>query len=424
VHGIAVPLPLQIHRDNFLKQKWKKEDYACWAESFSKAVVKNEAAVPRITGVRMKFWTRGDSSPAIDPENWLRSPLISRTSRRKVLQSLGAIGASAILPRAAGPLAQTASQGATTKPDRIDVHQHLFSPTYLSRSGPARLNARSDPALGNWTPAKALDEMGRAGIATAILSIPTGGIPSNLAGEAARTLVRDSNEFGAKLVRDYPGRFGLFASLPLLEQDASLREIEYGYDTLKADGIALMTDYGDKWPGDPAFAPVFEELNRRKAVVFVHPTTPSCCGNLLPHIPASWIEYDFDTMRAVTSLLINGTFTKFPSVRFIFTHSGGTVPVLAKRVSDMFPPESAAGAPNGVEAEIKKLYFDIANGANPSSLAALTKLVPISQLLFGTDFPMVRMSITLDGFRDYKFSDSDAQAINRTNALRLFPRLK
>ena len=372
----------------------------------------------------MKNCDHEDFSFACDRKDSLRSSFESRFSRRQFLETLGALGASAILPSAAALTGQIAPGVASSNPNRIDVHQHLLSPTYLSRSGPARLNARSDPALTNWTPARALDEMGKAGTATAILSIATGGIPSNQAGEPARTLARDSNDFGAKLVRDYPGRFGLFAALPLLEQDASLREIEYGYDTLKADGVSLMTNYGDKWPGDPVFAPVFEELNRRKAVVFVHPTTPSCCGNLLPGIPSSWIEYDFDTMRAVTSMLINGTFTRFPNVRFIFTHSGGTVPVLARRVGDMFPPELANRAPNGVEAEIKKLYFDIANGANPSSLAALTKLVPMSQLLFGTDFPMVRMSITVDGFRDFKFSANEVEAINRGNALRLFPRLK
>jgi predicted TIM-barrel fold metal-dependent hydrolase len=339
------------------------------------------------------------------------------------MKSLGALGAGAILPGAAGWLAQASPQVATAQPNRIDVHHHLLSPTYLKRSGPARVNPRSDPAMSNWSPARALEAMENAGIATAMLSIATGGIPSNQAGEQERSLVRDSNEYGAQMVRDHPGRFGLFASLPLLEPEASLREIEYGFDTLKADGIALMTDYGDKWPGDPVFTPTYEELNRRKAIVFVHPTTPSCCGSLLPGIPASWIEYDFDTMRAVTSLLINGVFSRFPNVRFIFTHSGGTVPVLTKRVSDMIPQELADRAPNGVEFEVKKLYFDIANGANPSSLAALLKLVPVSQLLFGTDFPMVRPSVTLDGFRDYGFSPKDEQAINRGNALRLFPRL-
>ena len=344
--------------------------------------------------------------------------------RRQFLKSLGVFGASAILPGTAGLMALDDAQAAPAGPHRIDVHHHLISPSYKKLSGPARVNQRSDPALANWTPAGAVKDMDNAGIAVAMLSIATGGIPANLAGEPARTLARDTNEYGAQMVRDFPGRFGLLASLPMLEPEASLQEIEYAFTTLKADGIALMTDYGDKWPGDPIFAPIFEELNRRKAIVFVHPTTPSCCTSLIPGVPVSWTEFDFDTTRAITSLLVNGTFTKFRNLRFIFTHSGGTIPVLAKRVADMFPPALAAGAPNGVEAELRKLYFDIANGANPYSLAALTKLVPISQLLFGTDYPFVKIGITVDGFREYGFSAKDVLAINNGNAMRLFPRLR
>jgi len=346
------------------------------------------------------------------------------TARRQLLKSLGAFGAGAFLPFSAGLTVIEDARAATTSPQRIDVHHHLFSPVYKKLAGPIRLNQRSDPALANWTPSGAVQDMDKAGISVAMLSGATGGIPSNLDGEPARSLARDSNEYGAQMVRDFPGRFGLLATLPMLNREASLQEIEHSFTELKADGIALMTDYGDKWPGDPIFAPIFEELNRRNAIVFVHPTTPSCCTSLMPGVPASWAEYDFDTTRAITSLLVNGTFTKFPNVRFIFTHSGGTVPVLARRVADMFPPALAAGAPNGVEAELKKMYFDIANGANPSSLAALTKLVPISQLLFGTDYPFVRMATTIDGFREYGFPARDIQAINNGNAMRLFPRLR
>src|SRR5258708_15202428 len=372
----------------------------------------------------MKYCHHADSSFIADSGQLTHRPFVSCARLQQVLGTLGALGETAILPGAARLAAQSSPGTSSAGLNRIDVHHHLFSPTYQNRSGPIRLSTRSDPALAHWTPQKALDEMAKAGIATAMLSIATGGIPSNQAGEAARSLARDSNEYGARMVRDYTGRFGLFAALPMLDQDASLREIEYGFDTLKADGISMMTNYGNKWPGDAVFAPAFAELDRRKAVVFIHPTTPCCCDKLLPGVPASWIEYDFDSMRCLTSLLINGTFTKFPNVRFIFTHSGGTIPVLARRVGDMFPPELAAGAPHGVEAEIKKLYFDIANGTNPSSLAALTKLVPTSQLLFGTDFPFVRIAITVDGFKDYKFPENDVEAINRGNALRLFPQLK
>ena len=345
-------------------------------------------------------------------------------ARRQFLKSLGALGAGAILPGAAALMAQAEARAATISPIRIDVHFHHFSPLYKKLSGPFRLNPRSDPAMANWTAAGAVENMDKAGIATSMLSMGPGGIPSNLAGETARTLARESNEFAAQMVRDYPGRFGLLASLPMLEGEASLKEIEYAFTTRQADGIAMMTNFGDKWPGDPGFAPVFEELNRRNAIVFMHPIAPTCCTSLVPGVPPSWLEFDFDTTRAVASFLVNGTFAKFPNVRFIFTHTGGTLPVLAKRVSDMFPPTLAAGAPNGVEAELKKLFFDIANGANPSSLAALTRLVPMSQLLFGTDYPFVKMGITIDGFREYGFSAKDVLAINNGNAMRLFPRLR
>src|ERR1019366_2801804 len=323
--------------------------------------MKLEARRFRQNGVIMKNCGYGNLDSATDTDKPFCSSTVSNASRRQFLKSLSVLGASAILPGAAGFMAQTASQAGSSKPTRIDVHHHLFSPTYNSLSGPTRVNARSDPALANWTPARAVEEMDKTGIATAVLSIATGGIPSKQAGES-RTLARDSNEYGAQMVRDYPGRFGLFASLPLLDQDASLREIEYGFDTLKADGIALTTDYGDKWPGDPAFVPVFEELNRRKAVVFVHPTTPTCCDKLIPGVPASWVEYDFDTTRAIISFLDNGAFIRFPNVRFIFTHSGGTIPVLARCIGGLFPPELADPAPNGVESEGKKLYLDIGNG--------------------------------------------------------------
>jgi predicted TIM-barrel fold metal-dependent hydrolase len=361
---------------------------------------------------------------ATDTCKRLCPPAVCSSSRRQFVKALSALGASAILPGAAGLMAQTTSRVGGSKPTRIDVHHHLFSPTYMRLSDPAgHGNPRSLPALAHWTPARAVEELDRYDIATAVLSIATGGIPAKQAGES-RTLMRDSNEYGAQMVRDYTGRFGLFASLPLLDQDASLREIEYGFDTLKADGIALTTDYGDKWPGDPAFVPAFEELNRRKAVVFVHPTTPACCSHLIPGVPPSWVEYGFDTTRAIVSFLVNGTFTRFPNIRFIFAHSGGTIPVLARRIAELFPPELAGRAPDGVESEVKKLYFDIANGVSPSSLAALTKLVPVSQILFGSDFPFVNISTTVDGFRGFGFQAKDVQAINRGNALRLFPRLR
>lgn len=351
-------------------------------------------------------------------------------ARRQFLKTSGLLGMGAILAPSLmrGPLAQVAG-GAAEKPFRIDVHFHVISPAYLKRTGrfadPSRGNERSDSGLMKWTPALAVEEMDKGGIATGLLSIAVGGV---ILGndDATRTLVHEDNEYAAKMVQDYPGRFGHLAALPLPDQDASLKEIEYGLDTLKADGIALVTSYGDKWVGDPTYAPAFEELNRRKAVVFIHPSAPTCCTELVPKIPESWVEYDFDTSRAFNSMLVNGVFSKYPNIRFIFTHSGGTLPALSGRLQGMFPPALAGDrAPNGVYAEISKLYFDISNGTYPAALDALTDVVPVSQVLFGSDYPFVKVATTIDGLGKYsKFSKGDIEAINRGNAMRLFPRIK
>lgn len=349
-------------------------------------------------------------------------------TRRGFLRTMGALGAGAIL---APSLLRSAPQmpGAAAKPFRIDVHFHVVSPAYLKRTvrfvDPSRGNARSDSTLAQWTPQLAIEEMDKGQIATGMLSIAVGGVTFGN-DDATRTLVREDNEFAAKIVRDHPGRFGHFAALPLPDQDASLKEIEYAFDTLKADGIALVTSYGDKWPGDPAFAPSFEELNRRKAVVFVHPTAPTCCAELVPKIPESWVEYDFDTSRAFNSMLVNGVFAKYPNIRFIFTHSGGSLPALSGRLQGMFPPAVAGDrAPKGVAAEISKLYFDVSNAGYPAAMDALSDVIPVSHMLFGTDYPFVKVMTTIDEIKKYnKFSAEDLEAINRGNALQLFPRFK
>jgi predicted TIM-barrel fold metal-dependent hydrolase len=346
-------------------------------------------------------------------------------SRRQLLTALGAAGIGAILP-SNWLLGQSASGDATPKAFRIDVHHHLLSPMYLKRTTRFdEAGARVDSPLTHWTPQTAIESMDKAGIATALMSIAVGGVRFEK-DEATRIMCRENNDYGAKMVQDYPGRFGLLASLPLPDQDASLKEIAYAYDVLKADGIALVTDYDDKWPGDPIYEPAFEELNRRNAVVFVHPTAPTCCLKLMPNIAESWVEYDFDTSRAIISLLVNGTFEKFPNIRFIFSHSGGTSPAMAGRIDRMFPPKTAgARAPNGVMAEVSKLYFDIASGTYPAAMDAVLDVVPVSHLLFATDIPFVKAEETLDGLDKYKkLSKADLQAINRDNAFRLFPRLR
>jgi predicted TIM-barrel fold metal-dependent hydrolase len=354
-----------------------------------------------------------------------RSGVHSALQRREFLKSLTLAGAGTLL---CGNrlMAQSRVPAPDVKPARIDVHHHILPPPYMlrARDRVLEISDRDHSALLNWTPARAVEEMDRAGIATAITSLSLPGVWFGGV-EAARALARTCNEYAAQMVKDYPGRFGWFAAVPLPDTDGSLRELAYALDILRADGIGLVSNYDDKWPGDPAFAPVFEELNRRRAVVFIHPTAPSCCSHLMPGIAASTIEFLFDTSRAILSLLVSGTFSRFPDIRFIFCHAGGTMPVLAARANAFVErhQDIAERVPTGVPSELKKLFYDVANSVNPSSMAALTNLVPMSQLLFGSDFPYVPCTVTANGLDRFGLSARDLSAVNRENAVRLFPRL-
>ena len=311
-----------------------------------------------------------------------------------------------------------------SNPRRIDVHHHMLPPEYAKLTRDRILQITSgDPTVLNWTPEVTFAQMEQFGVASAILSLPVPGAWHE-GKENSRKLARIANEYGAKLSRDHPGKLGVFAALPLPDVDASLKEIQYAFDVLHADGAYLQTSYDDKWPGDPAFAPVLDELNRRKAIAFVHPTEPVCCANLIPGIPSNVIEFVFDTTRAITSFLVNGTFSRCPDIRFIFCHSGGPMPVLAARINGFFQARSALASrvPNGVMYELKKLHYDIANATNPSSLAALMKLVPTSQIVWGSDFPYRAVEPTATGWDNYETAPEIKSAINRENALKLFPR--
>jgi 6-methylsalicylate decarboxylase len=363
-----------------------------------------------------------DSTLEADRQNGAANP---GPDRREFLKYLATVGAGALLPAHAF-LTQGRLPDTDTRPDRIDVHHHILPPPYMLRARDRILEVsdRDHSALLNWSPARAVEEMDRAGISTAMTSLSLPGIWFGGV-DAARSLARACNEYAAQMMKDYPGRFGLFAAVPLPDTEGALKEIAYAFDILKADGIGLVSNYDDKWPGDPAFATVFEELNRRKAVVFIHPTAPSCCSHLMPGVAASTMEFLFDTTRAIVSLLVNGTFSRFPDIRFIFCHAGGTLPMVAARTKAFVErhKEVADRIPNGVPAELKKLYYDVANSTNPSSMAAVMNLVPTSQLLFGSDFPYVPCALTSNGLDHFGLSRSDLQSVNRGNALRLFPRL-
>ena len=338
-------------------------------------------------------------------------------SRRTVLTSLAALGAGTVLS------GTSAFAAAAAKPFRIDCHHHFLPPKYMKeeheRNAAYTHGSMTPSRLENWSPEQSLEVMERNGIATAIASISTPGVWCGDV-ELARRLSREWNEYAAQVIRDHPGRFGLFAVVAPPDADGALREIEYALDTLKADGIGLLSNYDGKLLGDPAFAPVFEELNRRKAVVYVHPTAAPCCMKVIPGVLPQMEEFPFDTTRTITSLMLNGTIAKNPNIRFIFSHGGGTVPFIAARIQET----SRGRISGGAEAALRTLYYDTAAVANGPAMAALMKLVPIQHILFGSDYPFVPAEADVTGLEKIRLTKGQARAIARGNAERLLPRLK
>jgi predicted TIM-barrel fold metal-dependent hydrolase len=245
-------------------------------------------------------------------------------------------------------------------------------------------------------------------------------------GEAARKLTRECNEYAAKLIADHPGRFGGFAMIPLTDTDGSLKEIAYALDTLKLDGIGLMTNYRDKWLGDPSFLPVMEELNRRKCVVYTHPSTADCCVNLLKTEPPTLVEWGTDTTRTIGDIVFSGNAQKFRDIKWIFSHAGGTMPFLIERFirQPMIDAKFKPMTPDGALAELTRFYYDTAQTSNKAAMSALTAIIPTSQILFGTDFPYRTGSDHVKGLRaSGVFTDAQLTDIERGNALKLLPRL-
>jgi len=308
----------------------------------------------------------------------------------------------------------------------IDTHHHFYPPSY-QKAWADWEDQRKIPHLGvqlTWSREQDIEAMDKSGVTASILSLPsTPGTWFDGDAQNAHDMARLCGDFAAEMVREKPGRYGLFAPLSMLNVDATLKEIEYAFDTLKADGVNLQTNYGDKWLGDPSYQPILEELNRRKAVVFVHPLVASCCGRLSIGAFSAVIEVPHDTTRTIVSLLLSGTFTRMRDIKWLFSHAGGTIPMLAGRIEAFFDRAGNLDrfAPDGIEAEFRRLYYDTANATHPAAIAALTSLIPMSQITYGSDYPY----FPLDQIENLRrnLPSPDVAAISSGNALRLLPRL-
>ena len=226
--------------------------------------------------------------------------------------------------------------GRLKRPPRIDVHAHYLPHDYRQAARAAGYR-RPDgtPSLPEWSEADAITLMDALSIRTAMLSIPAPGVHfgDDL---AARELARSVNRQGVELVRSRRRRFGLFAALPLPDIAGSISEAIHALDDLGADGVTIQTNHGGLYLGDPVLDPLMQLLDRRRAVVFIHPTWPSCCGclSLAFDRPRPILEIMFETTRAVTNMLYRRTFQRYPGLRMIIPHAGAALPVLAARIVD------------------------------------------------------------------------------------------
>ena len=338
------------------------------------------------------------------------------------LASVGALGLGGALTSLLTPSEQAMAQ-TPAKPHRIDIHHHVVPPKYAEA-----LKAFDGSTAPKWTPQMSIEDMDMNGIATSVVALMQPGAFFNNQ-ELDRRLARESNEYAAKMVQDYPGRFGSFATLPLMDTEGSLKEIEFAFDSLKADGIGLMTSYGTTYLGDKKFWPIWEELNRRGAANYVHPLGPGCCKNPLGSmgIPDSSIEFATDTTRDIASMLFGGAANKFPNIKWIWSHSGGTMPYLWSRFTRQEVDMKDAAKkvlPNGVLAEVQRFYYDTAQGHHAGAMAALRALIPTSQIMFGSDFPYRKGQEVREGLAAREFTPEERMAIDRGNALRIMPKLK
>jgi 6-methylsalicylate decarboxylase len=322
----------------------------------------------------------------------------------------------------ASAVAVASTQASEREHNIIDVHTHFTPPEYMRDL--ANTNLLHPPSLA-WSLTKHMDEMERAGVERSLLSLTTPGVSMGDAAQARR-MSRYTNEYAAQLVGDHSRNIGFFATMPLPDVEGTLREIAYSLDTLEACGVCLFTNYSGKWLGDDLFAPVFEELNRRKAIVFVHPTSAACCKNLLPDVPDPIIEFGTDSTRAIANIVYSGAARMYPDLKLIFCHAGGTMPYLIERFdfADRTNELVKQRVPEGFRAAAGRFFYDIAQAANPVTLGALRQVIPVSQIVFGTDYPFRTMQEHVTQLHaSGVFSSDELDGIQRGNVARSLPRL-
>jgi predicted TIM-barrel fold metal-dependent hydrolase len=328
------------------------------------------------------------------------------------------------------------------KSNKIDVHHHIFPKEYLEALRSVGVDKSLGVNLPKWTVETSLKKMKENGVKIAMLSIPTPGVypeGAELTPSFSKDLARKTNEIVAGYKRNYPENFGGFATISLMDTQAAIAELNYALDTLKLDGVCLFTNYKGRYLGDPLFDPFFKELNRHKAVVHIHPSDPGDEFASGLGIPNALIEVTFDTTRAVANMMYQGTLDRYPDIRYILSHGGGTIPYLAWRLASIEygqagkrPPVMRAlydllirGEPSKGLAHLKSMYYDTANVSGDYQVKALKSFAGTDHMIFGTDLCISKLAaiITKNLNQDGEFSEEEYNKISFGNGLKLFPSL-
>ena len=312
---------------------------------------------------------------------------------------------------------------------RIDTHQHHVPEFYKKALEEIGVHGSGENPWPKWSIEQSMEVLDRKGIAAQVSSISSPGVYFGDENFATR-LAHDCNEFSAKMVGDHRSRVAALGVVPLPNTAAACREAEYALDTLKLDGISLLTHVGRSYLGQPEYDEFFAELNRRKAVVFLHPLRPDQDGLAEYDFPTGTVELPTDTTRAVTNMIYHGYPERFPDIRFLVSHAGGTLPMVIYRIRNMSKkPEIARRLPRGVDHYLKQMYFDLAQASVPLIQRALEDIADPEKILFGSDYPFSQVGEkviddVMEGIEKFDGYDDRRRAmIFRDNALALFPRL-
>lgn len=327
--------------------------------------------------------------------------------------------------------------------NKIDVHHHIFPKEYVDSLKQAGVIDSQGVDFPKWTADTSLKHMKKNGIQVAMLSISTPGVYKNgidLPYGFAEQISRMNNEIIGDLKTKYPERFGGFATIPLLNPKAALEELDYAMDSMHLDGVCLLTNYLGKYLGDESFDAFFAALNKRKAVVYIHPTDPGSRFDAGLDMPHAHIDAPFETTRAVANLMHQGVLDKYPDIRYILSHGGGTIPYIAWRLAAIEYAQNGKRIPvfrtlydflvNGEPSKglkhLKKMYYDTANVTGEYQVKTLQSFAGPDHIVFGTDLCIAKLApIWVKNLaKDGEFTEEEFNKVSYGNCLELFPDLQ